>query len=644
MGREGRNEPPAPGAPNAARGLAASLVTALKNIAIYPASHPRVATAAREFVEHLRHHCGDRRSCRLIARGDGLLLDKCHVGDDDTGVTWLVQRLRDAGLRGVELENECSQDDVLAFAMALNQARSRSGTKFTALWNQPNSRLVPLPLVYQGHHDPNAPVPDGAGGAVGAGDEHGATTSHAPNEAGDTSVRSVIARMAQTEKVQERLRSIETHAQGHDAEDKKQLDLFELIHELLPADVASNPALIEDVVHKVLGRVDESMGELVRRKAKVKGADLLRRALGIARKYFQTSAPSQPAPTGLPSGRPEDDKITANLDLLLQEIGALPDTAGLWLPSTAEMANAKYLVAREVLGVCLHGVATSSSPVAADRLRNRLKVARLNVLAEVADLIAVYAGPAADAAGTCSAVRTRVIATLVEAGQVEFVRSRGFVDTGFVSGTFPDSLPLAAKVLGNDEAGQRVLREALALVAPMIDAGGESAIAASGVLAEPTVVRALFQTGGPEAGALLVQAAARALPAMRQVLRDHLRTLPLPPAEAAVVHSYEQAELLPRDYLVQLLSALCNRRYDAALHAASGELLRRRVQLPPDALSPEARLAAISNLIHAPGAETRRLLQRLAGDRLLPSLSARVRAVRKTARATLNALDEMSPP
>ncbi len=641
MGREGRNEPPAPGAPDVARGLAASLVTALKNLAIYPASHPRVATAAREFVEHLRHHCGDRRSCRLVARGDGLLLDQCRVGGDDVGVAWLVQRLRDAGLRGVELENECSHDDVLAFATALNQARSRSGTKFTALWNQGTSRVVPLPLVYQGHHDPNAPGPDAAGGA---GDPTAAATSTPPNDPGDTSVRGLIARMAGTAAVQERLRSIETHARGDDVDDRKQLDLFELISDLLPADVASNPALIEDVVHKVLGRVDESMQELVRRKAKVKGADLLRKALGVARKYFQTSAPSQPAPTGLPSGRPEDDKITADLGILLQEIEALPSTAGLWLPGAAEMASAKHLVAREVLGVCLHGVATSSSSVAIDRLRTRLEAARVNVLAEVADLIAVYAGPAADGAGVSAAVRTLVIATLVEAGHVDFVRSRGYVDTGFVSGTFPDSMPLAAKVLGSDEAGQRVLREALARVAPMIDAGGEAAIAASGILAEPTVVRALFQTGGPDAGALLVQAAARALPAMRQVLRDHLRTLPLPPAEAAVVHSYDQAELLPRDYLAQLLGALANRRFDATLRAASGELLRRRVQLPPDALSPEARLAAISNLIHAPGTETRRLLQRLAGDRLLPSLSARVRAVRKAARATLTALDEISPP
>ncbi len=641
MGREGRNEPPAPGAPDAARGLAASLVTALKNIAIYPAAHPRVATAAREFVEHLRHHCGDRKSCRLVARGDGLLLDECRVGDDDAGAAWLVQRLRDAGLRGIELEHECTHDDVLAFATALNQARSRSGTKFTALRNQPNSRLVPLPLVYRGHHDPNAPALDAAGEPS---DEPGATTTPASNGPADTSLRALIARMAQTAEVQERLRSIEAHSRGTDAGEKKELDLFEFIRELLPADVAGNPALIEDVIHKVLGRVDESMSELVRRKAKVKGADLLRKALGVARKYFQTSTPSQPAPIGLPSGRPEDDKITANLDLLLQEIEALPDTAGLRLPDASEMATAKHLVAREILGVCLHGAATSGSTAAVNRLRERLKAARPNVLAEVADLINVYAGPAADSVGISSAVRTLAIATLVEAGHVEFVRSRGFVDAAFVSGTFPDSLPLAAKVLGNDEAGRGVLREALALIAPMIDAGGGSAIEGSGVLAEPTVVRALFQTGGPGAWALLVQAAAKALPAMRQVLRDHLRTLPLPPAEAAVVHSYDQAELLPRDYLVQLLSALGNRRFEAALHAASGELLRRRVQLPPDALSHEARLAAISNLIHAPDAETRRLLQRLAGDRLLPSFSARVRAVRKTARAALSTLDNLAAP
>jgi len=42
--------------PTDASNLVTALVTALKNIAIYPASHPRVGNAANEFVGSLRRH------------------------------------------------------------------------------------------------------------------------------------------------------------------------------------------------------------------------------------------------------------------------------------------------------------------------------------------------------------------------------------------------------------------------------------------------------------------------------------------------------------------------------------------------------------------------------------------------------------
>lgn len=619
--------------------LVTTLVTALKNIAIYPPSHPRVTSAAAEFVALLGQRCADRRSCVVVARGSGLVVDEDCLDPDGSGIDWLLQRCREAGLRGAEFQATCTIEDVLAFAVAFNQARPRSGATFFSHWPLPNPRLVPLPLLFQGHHDPDAVASHGAGQPS---DAPTAASYLSPKAKSEAQVRAVVDRMAGTPTVRNKLASIERLSQSGGPDDTQKLDLFETIVELLPADVATDPTVIEDVVSRILSRVEESLGELVRKKARVKGADLLRKALGVARKYFHTEAPKQRMPAGMPTGRPEDEKIVADLGLLLQEIDALPDATDLRLPAAAEMASTSSLVAREIFGICLHAVATSDKPTAAEKLRERLRKARTATVLEVADLLAAYAGTSADPSAAGMATRQRVLAILLESGHGELLRSRGFVDAAFLTRGFPEALPLAARVLGADEAGRAVLREGLDSLLPILQAGGGEAAEAAGVLADPEVVRTLASTGGPVAASLLVQAASKAQPAIRQVLQDHLRTKDLPPPEATVVHSYETAEAVPRDYLHSLMIAVTQNRFDAHVHTASGELLRRRATAKD--LSHEQRLVAIANLATVPCGETAAMLRRLAADGRWFRFGWKARAIRSCATATLARIREQEQP
>jgi len=568
-----------------------------------------------------------------------LLLDDSRLPLEGAMLSWLTARFREAGLRGVEITADCATEDVLHFATVLNQSRARTGTTFCEAWKAPNKRLVPLPLVFQGHHDANATVADGAPKQ----DEVVAADYLTDKGRADARVRSVIDRMAATEAVQARLRSIARHSRD-ELDGAKKLDLYEVIAELLPADIANDPATIEDVVQKILARVDESIGELVRRKARVKGADLLRKAMGVARRYFQTNAPQQAKPSGLPSGRPEDDKIVADLNLLLAEIDALPDASDLRLPTAAETANTSTAVAHELFGICLHGVATSADPAATKKLEDRLRKARAGLVAEVADVLAAYAGPTSDPSAAGMATRTKVVAALLETGHAELVRERGFVDATFVARGFPETLPIAAKALGSDDRGRTILREGLEQLTALLQAGGTGAAEAAGVLADPHVVKVLAETGGPVASQLLMQAAAKATPPIRAVLRDHLCSRELPVTESVVLHLHTAAESLPRDYLQALLRCVGLGRFDPSVRTSSAALLRRRAMLADQDLSHEDRLLTIQQLVHVPGPETESLLRALAREGRFLRFGKKARAIRRCAQETLATIQQERNP
>lgn len=606
-----------------AASLIAAFVAVARNLTIYPPAHPRVSAAAGEFVEQLAQHNASATSLTLAVRGDELLVDGKAASCDARSRSYLTKRLRECGLRSAEFKTGCAADDVVAFASALNKFRARVGLTFFAEWKE-NASIVPLPLVFAGHHDASA-TDNGA-----PADDAGHDVEVASQPAAPSPLRQVLGQLARSPIVRNCLNAIESQTRTNPGEETLEVDLLASIEQLMPVDIAQDPRLIEEAVAQIMARIEDSLSDLVRKNAKVKGAELLRVALGIARKYFSTAAPAPTPQAELPSGRPEDVAIVADLGLLQQELAQLPKGAGLQLHAPANLGEPGNIGAG-MLGILLHTLAGSENASVVAEAKHRIKGMLPGCRNQLGPLLDAYLAPTSSASWQS---RLRILDLLVETGQVALVRQRGLVDAAFVSSTFPEGLAMAARVLSDDARAASILREGLAKLASALDHGGTLAAVKTGGLCDPAVVRALLAAGGPQAASLLAAVAATTAQAERQVLLDAVRACRLPEVETAVLRSFESAAKLPREYLPSLVSAVALGQFEP-LRAANGALLRRYVQQGIGRLSHAAVLDAVQNLALVPGPDTEALLVTLAEAGRFTRFSASARALRRCARDVL---------
>jgi len=620
--------------------LVQSLAAALKNIAIYPASHPRVQGAATDALERMRARAGERRTIAVILHGDEFDLAGKRLRMDSLDASWLIERLRNAGLRGVEFDVDCSVNDVNEFAIMLNRCRSRTRDHLLSQWQKDHARLRPLPLVFTGRYAEGADATDVPPEGTDAYPPEPAPPEPAPPKPNTRATRprlsAVLQRLAEDGSIRQQLQAIESRTEDPTAAIDRGIDLLEAIGELLPADIANDPAQIEGVVRKVLDRVEDGLSAVVQRKAKVKGGELLRMALGVARQYFPAEAPKHTLSRDeLPTGRPEDEGIVADLDMLLHEMAALPEAADLRLPPATEFEPGSSTMSRELCGVLLHTLSHSTNEAVLQAASARLAPAVRALDKLGAKMVDQYINPKDQGTSITQPARTRILRALVDGGLEQLVRAQGFVDATFVARGFPEALPLAARVLGQDADGLRTMREGLEMLGTMLPLGGVTAAAKTGVLLDPVVVKALVAIGGDLVLPFLPHAATHGSRDVRQILLDLARTLSLPAAEMAALDSVTSVDELPRAYLQNLLAAVAQNKFDETQRAATGRLLRSTVERCSKRGNFETYLAAIDNLRHVPDPETRALLKHLATTGRFTQLGSQARAVRRCARAVL---------
>jgi len=635
-------------APDSDVALVQSLATALKNIAIYPASHPRVQGAATDALERLRARAGERRTIAMLLHGDEFDVAGNRLRMDSLDATWLIERLRNAGLRGVEFDVDCSVHDVNEFAMMLNRCRSRTRDHLLSQWQKDHARLRPLALVFTGHYAEGADETDDALEAADAKPAEPPPPAPAPREvpprqrAPRARLSAILQRLAEDGSIRQQLQAIESHTEDPTAAIDRGIDLLAAIGELLPADIANDPAQIEGVVRKVLDRVEDGLGAVVQRKAKVKGGELLRMALGVARQYFPAKAPEQAlSRTELPSGRPEDEGIVADLDLLLHEMAELPEAANLRLPPAAEFEPGSSNMSRELCGVLLHTLSHSTNEAVLQAASARLAPAVRALGPLGGKMVDNYLNPKDQGTSVTQSARTRILRALVDGGLEPLVRSHRFVDAAFVARGFPEALPLAARVLGQDPDGLRTMREGLEMLGTMLPLGGVTAAAKTGVLQDAVVVKALVAIGGDLVLPFLPHAASHGSRDVRQILLDLARNLALPAPEMAALGSVASVDELPRAYLQNLLAAAAQKKFDETQRAATGRLLRTAVERSFKRGDHDAYLTAIDNLVHVPEPETRALLRFLATAGRFTQFGSQARAVRRRARAALRQIASM---
>ena len=663
--------------------MANTLATALRNIAIYPAGHPRFATAAADLVARMiarTQGCrplliGQRDNrlivdntaipsevgqprfataaadlvARMIARTQGcrplligqrdnrLIVDNTAIPSEVGQPAWLRQRFREAGLRGIAFTATCTVDDVVEFGSVLR--RARNGVSFLSLWPETHDRVRVHDLVFAGDFvdTPAGDSDEADRDADGPVDLVGTTPalSGAMRPPADQATRrlrqATRERLAADEAVTARLAEIEARCAHPANEPGQEFDLLAAVTAMLPADVAAQPEVVVDTVRKVLDRMAADLPTLLQGNGQVRGADVLRIAMGVARKYFRVDVPEQMPARDLPSGRPQDDAIDANLEKLQLELAALPAVACPPLPLAAELRADAPRLATELLGIHLHTFTNTERPEVKAKARQRLVQMFEQLDAGCTQVLQAYLGRPHEPAPGGDRLRSELLKMVQEAGQREWLLQHAYVDATFVAKSFPESLWLAARVLDARPEHRAILRQGLEALSLVIAAGGTAAASKTGVLRDPLVVEMLLRVDGGVASELL-QVAAQSTAEIRRLLVAHLLGAGLPPAETAVLCAIEPAEAVPVPFLRELLRASRAGRFDAKVREATGALLRSVVADGLEQL-PEARLLdAITNLRHVPDDETRCLLDTLTTHRRLWQLDSRARAIRRCAR------------
>lgn len=611
-------------ATDAAATLVETLALALRNLAIYPASHPRVQSAAAACAAQLAAHGDGRRPVVLGHRDGEFVVDDVPVPANEGPAGRLLQEFRAAALRGIAFAPDCTPDDLLAFATALAETRTRKGTPFQAVWSADHPRLRATDLVFRGSFrarlggGPTAAAtgePDATGGDPALQERHQQIVAQLTADAGITS----------------RLATIGNGIVAPSDDDGQTVDLLTTIAQLLPAEVAQRPELVVSAVQQILAQLEAELPNL-QRETTVAGADLLRLALGLARKYFQSTATTDPTPRPLPSGRPEDEAIDADLPRLLQQLDRLPTTS-LRLPPAAEFTAQHPTMARELLGIHLHTLVGTERAEVKAAVRQRLLRGLSALDAPRQELLRCYLGTPNEPAPVSDPIRQQLVELLVEAGATDFVRELGFVDALYLARHFPASLRLGARVLGGSPAGLTILRDGLRALGPVLALGGVATAVRAGVLQDPAVIAALLAVGDASAQPLLAQLARQEQPAIRRQLVGFLQQQPLPTAAATVLGTLDPSAL-PANFVEALLRGTIARRFDAGLDAMAGPLLRTHVE-QVERRTPAGEhallVAAMDTLQHVPGPETTTLLQRLAARDRLAVFDASARAVRRRA-------------
>lgn len=615
------------GEPTAAAATVAAFAHALsvllKATAVYPRAHPRVQAAAGGFLALLPSIEDPGRWLPVRVRGNEIGVGERWLPIDAPLLEWMADKLRDAGLCGIEFGAGCTIDDVLEFAEILGRSRARGGVTFASLWQTDHPRLRPLDLVFHGDHKDEAVRPD---------------TVLAPTEA-EVRRGELLHRLEEQDAIVQRMLSIEAGCrQAGDSPLSEELDLLAAIVDLLPNDVVVDPEQVAEVVLEVLDRVHANLLEVLRKNERVDDAELTRLALSVARKFFEARGPTQPMRRHLPAGRPEDDVYGPDLNALLLEFASLPECSGLELPPAAEFERTARAVTTELLGIQLHLLVHTKRAESLARLRQNLAPLAKGLDYEQTKLLDAYLQPGRDGAQAPigDAATLALLSFFERIGMAGSIRKAGYLTRGLLVRTFPVSLPLAARVLGGDPDGLSVLGDAIARLEPAQKAGGLQVAVQQGILLERAVVEALIRVGTEAVLPLLDPAAASDDPKLKAMLIDFARGLGLPEAEAAVLRCCEPASMLPGHYVQELLRvAAQHRQPDPRVRAFSGQLLRAAVDRGLEHAPLERMLGAIASLRYAPGPESATFLRRLATEGRFRRFGARARAIRRQAKETL---------
>lgn len=619
---------------DSARALLRRITTMWRNASIYAPEHPRVQGAVAAVLDHFGRIAPGERTV-LVREGKLHLAGAAFDLDDDEAAV-LVARLCEVGLRGLELTPDATAGELVEFLQTARRQRHRGAGEMVVRWPTDHARLRALPLVFSGDFQGGG-APTRASGADAAARTRAAARAPSQPTPLPPAVHAALQQLVADPETQSRLAAMAELTREAGEERTTTVPLLERLGHLLPADVGHDPAAIAATVRTILARVERDLGEVVRRGARVRGSDLMRQALTLARTVFGTSSTPASRSDVLPTGRPEDEAITADVDKLLEEFEGLPDEPCSFPVGLGTEEN--FATARELFGICLHLVARGRPNAAEAGARKRLaQLLSRHGESLRSDWTPYLTEP--NGGRVRDVERHAVLQAMLEADTPALAPLRPHLDAAFFAATFPDSLAACTRALGRDEAGRAVLRQGLQLIGPMLQLGGIAAAERRGGLGDQRVVATLLALDTAEVRELLPAMARQATVGSLQLLRQAALGLELAPGVRAVLEAAPDAAALPPTFLARVLTAWTKQRTTPTLAGECAELLLATAQQCLAQQDHGGLLAAIPRLVHSPLPETRALLAQLAKRGRWTRWDRASRAIRRSARQALLALQE----
>ncbi|MCA8977544.1 MAG: hypothetical protein KDC98_22665 [Planctomycetes bacterium] len=335
----------------------------------------------------------------------------------------------------------------------------------------------------------------------------------------------------------------------------------------------------------------------------------------IARTYFGHSSGLQsevePAPVALPSGRPEDEVIGADLDALLDEIAALPPAAQPEIVREEIVNCDSKPLARQLLGVYLHLYFTDAAQSARALIAQPLRRTIAALGPEAGPILDPYLAPNGENR-TTNRDRLELLELIDQANQHRLIAARGYIDRDLVIAGFPDILSLFSRAFGDTPQAREILREAGRSLGESLE---ETTFAATGIATDQLsarVVRSLLAAGGDVAGDTIRQATASGRLDLFAAILDHLEHATLPPAERLALATLTAQDGDAGSFLELACACAESGEVNPELRQRSGELLRRRAREARHGGNRQHLLKSIEDLAVVPDRATLDLLGELA--------------------------------
>jgi hypothetical protein len=647
------------GSPEGAAAVVNQLAIFLKAAFIYPREHRRVQITADAFLEEIDRWLDPLTWVPLRIRG----ADDIVVGDHQAEplgphAAWMQECFRDAVLAGLELGPAIDAETLFDLADCLRQTMGKNAPEFSQVWPADHGKLIPLDLVFKGGH-----TREGNQGGFGSGHELTESESTASGTGGpaaagasahDVWKNELVRKLHKEPRIHSKLTSIaqclgkETLVRGGGGA-VGELDLLGEVVRLIPTDVRAEHEDMSGVLEQVLESIQSDLLTAMRDDSTEVDGGFLRTALAVAQKYFENRPGDDVvANESAPTGWPADDRIEDDVEQLIAEIEALPEPGDLRMPAHPALM-AKDALGAELLGIYLYLLSKAERPETLQALQACLggclrepSYGQRRVLhAYFRDLQEMDVSTGVPARHPA----WRILSALHGEGLSELIHGRDYLKPEHVAASFPDHFPLYVQSLGSKPEDVAKLRRAVRAIDPEAVEEGIEKLKQEGGLEEQAVLDKLLSVGGEPVLPLITVIAYVDEPWARTRVAWYLRRMKLPTQESSALSCVEPPGSLPCSYLVDLCRLAATKKRDWKVMNRSAELVRdfiTRVEDDPD--MDELRLHAIWALRLLASPETQDFLEELRKSGRLTRLSARARATRKAAAASLEVLRRNTEP